>query len=149
MNKNREIRQAIKLLLTETGSYNVYDSRFLKIPAGKLPAISIYSSEENAETTQDQGGQVRYSYPKIVLYAKGKDAIEAAETGEKSVDEIIDDMLDFIQTKLVAKYQTLGKKVFWLRYKGFKLIEDISGADIVLICETMWEARYHVDTETT
>lgn len=146
MNKNSEIRAEIKNILTEIGGYNVYASRFLKLPEKKLPAISIYTNEEVSDTTQDQGGQIRLPMTKIVLYAKGSDAIE---NPTKSVDQVIDEMLEFIQQKLIRKIQTLNKKVFWFRYKGFKTFEDTTGDSIILICETLWEARYHVDTETT
>lgn len=150
MTKDDEIRLRIKDKLSETGCpYNIYNSRIAKLDAAKLPAISIYSFEENATYTPDATVLIRTPIIGITLYVKGNDAAEAIKTGDISVDTKMDEMQRYIESKLFGTPQTLDKSVYWLRYLGQITGPDAESQDLILIRNTRWEARYHDSAKAT
>jgi hypothetical protein len=146
MHKNTIIRKKIQELLTVTGSgINVYNYRLRDTPDEKLPAISIYMDTEGAAKTQDQVGYQRDPNVIIVCYAKGKDSTSALPSGEKPVDEKLDDLYQFLEDRLFAEYQTLDKTIFNLYFTGVSGVtaENLGENGIKLIGYTTWTAHYN------
>jgi hypothetical protein len=146
MHKDTIIRRKIAEFLTVTGSgINIYNYRLRDIPDDKLPAIAVYMDTESAAKTPDQIGYQRDPNVIIVCYAKGKDATSALPSGEKPVDEKLDDLRQFVEDRLFAEYQTLEKTVFNLYYNGVSGVtaENLGENGIKLIAYTTWTAHYN------
>lgn len=149
MHKNTEIRNKLLAILTDTSSgATAYNSRLRAISDKSLPAISIYTNNESTEKLPGEGAYIRNVQVIIVLYVIGKDRIGALSTGEKSVDEKLDDLLEFVELKLLTQYQNLDKVVYRFDYEGVSNIqaEDKGTEGIKLIAFTQWNARYHYST---
>ena len=152
MHKNTEIRNEIANILTVTGSgIKIFNSRLVALPDSELPAIAIYTDTETALKTLDELGYDRESSVVIVCYVRGLDKIYSLPTGEKSVDEKLDNLFQFLEDRLLTQYQTLNKKVFRLNFTGVSGItsEPIGENGIKLIAYTTWAARYNQQIANT
>lgn len=96
----QQIREQVKTLLTDltTTKKQVYASRAYPLQAENLPALRIYTNDEAME---------RINTGKPSAWLRGLDiVIECLAANDKKFDEIIDDMIEEVETAL--KDQTLG-----------------------------------------
>jgi hypothetical protein len=146
MHKNTVIRDELTSILTVSGSgINVYNSRLRELPDKNLPAISIYIQTESAVKTVDELGYLRQPQVVIVCYVKGLDRTNSLASGEKSVDEKLDDMYQFLEDKLLTQYNTLNQTIFRFDFTGVSNVtaDNLGENGIKLISYTNWTARYH------
>jgi len=144
MHKHTEIRQAVIDLLESTDvSFNLYDSRYSKIPADKLPAVNVFIGDEAAEQTVDKENNIRFPLVILELSEKGKDSVEDQETGEESLAVKFDNLLEQVQSELNKFRQTIDGLVHWIDYKEMKKqpVEQDSD-DYILSAMVIYEVRY-------
>lgn len=146
MHKNTIIRNELFNILNITGSgINVYNSRLRDLPDTKLPALSIYINTENAIKVPDEHGYIREPQVIIVCAVKGLDRTHTLSTGEKYVDEKLDDLYEFIENQLLTPIQTLNKQLYRFNFEGVSniTVENLGDNGIKLVSYTNWRARYN------
>lgn len=147
MHKFREIRERIgDLLVEETGSeYTIYKHRLGSLPDDQYPAIAIYVDDESAENTSGHAGYSRNAKVKIACFVRGNQADDILATGEQSVDEKLDEILSYVEDRLMLPGMTLSRALQHLRYEGLKVITNAQGEELMLIGIQQWNARYITD----
>lgn len=110
------------------------------MPSEKIPAICVYSNEESATKTPDEGGYVREYRVNIACFEKGLDSVFDVS---KPIDEKLDDLLQIVENTFLTKYQTLDKSIYRMNYEGLKIITNQEPDEMIAIGIQTWVARYH------
>lgn len=142
--KRTEIRnKTFDMLTADISGVNIYNSRIYEIPENKLPAISVYTPGDTGEKDASETNYRRLNEVHIVLYVTGKSPPEELETGETYIDELSDNYLKEIEDIFLTKWQTLEKVVYRLNYVSTSIMPDKESEYLLLIADTIWEARVH------
>jgi hypothetical protein len=144
MHKRTEIRNKIaEMLRSNLTGFNIYNSRVLNIPENKLPAISIYTPDDTAEKSEDEGNYRRLFEVHIVYYVSGQSRREEIETGDYAIDELIDNYLEDLETLFFNKWETLENVVYRFNYESTSIRPMEKTKDLIFIADTVWSALVH------
>lgn len=135
----QQIREAVGTLIrdgdTDAGT-NVHETRVFNLENTKLPAVNVYTSEDNIVNTtlSVPRTQIRIIDLTIECYAMGLST---------SVDDSIDQLTKQVEILLMADV-TLGSLVKDVKLKATKLDFDGEGKQIVGMAALSYEVTYAV-----
>lgn len=144
MHKNTEIRnEIVSIIDTAAFGVTVYNSRSITVSKSKLPAITVFTLDEDAEETPDQTGYIRKVDVKMVIYNSGKDVSEL-NSGEISIEEEIDNIQEQIEALFLTVRQNLNAKVYRLFYLGSTEMKETENIEATILVRQMsFVAEYH------
>jgi len=144
MHIRTEIKNKVVSMLSESGQdFNIFNSRFLNIPVNKLPAIAGYILDDSSEKSADEGNYVRLFETHIVIYTNGNTRQEPLPTGEKYIDELMDDYIEYVEEIFFNKIETLENTLYRFNHVSNSIRENKDNKDILLMCDMTFSARYH------
>jgi len=145
VHKHTQIRDRIVEMLDDFSNpgIDIFKSRSLEIPKENFPAISVYGFEEKAKKSADEGNYTRLPMISIVCFDKGKDALEPLPTGEKSIDDKLDNLREYVERIFLKQYGTLNGLVYRFNYVSSKTHIDTKTEELVGILNMTWEVIYH------
>ena len=139
-----QIRDAVANVLNrlpETG-FNVFKGRYFSIQAPKLPALLVYTTNEDAELS-------------IMGSSRGSDrvltlVIEAYAKSSGVVEDALDKIAVEVEEAMAADY-TLGGLTRDVRYTGYELDANADPEQTVAVIRLTYDIKYRVsagDVET-
>ncbi len=140
----------VEILETYTEGISIYNTRLANIEPDKLPALMVYTLDEDAEKTQDEGGYVRKMRVVIVARAKGEEDSRKTYV-QKNLAEVLDNFSEMVERIFLNVRETLEKTCYLMNLISNKIIfpsnvnklEDFFG-DI----EMVYQVEYHQEITT-
>lgn len=137
----RQIREAVKTRLagrTPAGA-NVFENRLLRIPEGKLPAITIGTADERSERSQwDECGHVLARTVEVVVelhvqHSEAEDRLDAiAVDVERALaeDETLGGLVQELQlVRTTDAYTATGERLAGVKRLFFEATYQTAAAD--------------------
>lgn len=121
--------------LTTTGS-KVYSGRVFPLSRLRLPALFVYSLEE--EVVDEQSVMGLEQLRRLTI------AVEALTEANASLDDALDDICSEVEVAIHAD-TTLGGVAKWIEYSGVEITLDDGGQKAVGSAQMTFLADYRVD----
>jgi hypothetical protein len=97
MHCRKQIRDAvIAQLKTDLPSHEVYNFKMVAFEQAQLPAISVYTDEEDSSKSNIQGVIVRTLTLRVELYRKGKNVVDEIDEDLETVEPSVLDGLSML-----------------------------------------------------
>jgi hypothetical protein len=143
MNKRAIIRQAIIDRLTPVlpVDCDIFNQRYA--PLKNLPAVIIYSDGDNAEYSPAENFIKRKESIKIIVYVEGREDQEIIDSGQVSVIDKLQNIIDIIESEFLKYRENLTGTTYLFRYQSTQ-IQVNTGLELVEATGIMnFEATYN------